>query len=628
MGARVNFMTPVTLKQQTRREVELAKSKVLSHNAKLVHGRRRAMKNSPPSEEDVTSSDGHVTTLSTTNSPLHKPGRYEQRSSNASISDVVDLPSSENCPPIHRSVSLSRTRALSRWTVAAGSDHLSRNTPAVRRRSGLAIAEEDLSSCLAQSPSPTLYTPDQWSATSDLLSDSHSTKLLHHCITVLWPGYEPPGSKLLSVPFANSWACMLQDGDVLFHASLWKAAQHLGGGTKIMSSRSIRHQFLAVQGIRKSLSRTLQTITEDLIYSILILSLPLEFGPAAQETRSKMGFNPPFQTLQWLNTIGKQTAGNDHQVALYHLLGLRGGIDTLTSPWLAGAIMYQDIARSTQLLCMPHFPLYHLQLNLVERVTRHSYFGLASEADIEQDQDFICSQLCTEDRFGFHCLRPDLLDAVEDVRVWVRVLRAYANNTVENPDLGFLAVRRNCLQHKVLSTLGTSESIHEDIMPEKALEDTAFLMNTLLQNGLLLFSIGVTFPIECPNLYKILANRLQAQVGYGFIMFQERELQAFGIWLCTLGGLASGHISAWTQRSWFVDAACRITTVGHRKSVLEEGIEFPEESLNFSWIRCSWYVIKETALRPLLWYDAACDSGAEDFWWQVQMRARTNFVRC
>lgn len=127
--------------------------------------------------------------------------------------------------------------------------------------------------------SPTVYRPDLWSTASSELACRQTATLLHHCITVFWPGFDSNGqNKFHRTSFTACWSSLVEHGPVLFHAEMWKAAMHLSGKTKmpVVDRESITHHQKALRGIRESLELPARDIAEEVVFSVMVLSSPGE----------------------------------------------------------------------------------------------------------------------------------------------------------------------------------------------------------------------------------------------------------------------------------------------------------------------------------------------------------------
>ena len=115
-----------------------------------------------------------------------------------------------------------------------------------------------------------------------------------------------------------------------------------------------------------------------------------------------------------------------------------------------------------------------------------------------------------------HGLSENLVEVLQDLQVWVRVLEAYTNGTIPVPRLGLMAVNRNLIQYRLLSTISADENIDTETLNlmHQRKDKEGPKIDGLVQLGLLMFSIGVTFPLANPRLYRTLANRLKAQMEH------------------------------------------------------------------------------------------------------------------
>ncbi|KIX03647.1 uncharacterized protein Z518_07200 [Rhinocladiella mackenziei CBS 650.93] len=127
------------------------------------------------------------------------------------------------------------------------------------------------------------------------------------------------------------------------------------------------------------------------------------------------------------------------------------------------------------------------------------------------------------------------------MRIWVKVLKTYCDGAIAKPQLGFLAVHRNLLLYKLLSTIPEGENIETQLPVEvntqirydkrrptefQPAHPTSF--DRLFDRG--------DFPMSNPRLYQVLAYRLKAQIKHDLAaLTATSEMQSFAIWLAMLG---------------------------------------------------------------------------------------------
>lgn len=339
-----------------------------------------------------------------------------------------------------------------------------------------------------------------------------------------------------------------------------------------------------------------------------------------------MAFQPRLRDLQWLNAYSRGLNPNGHLAALYRLLEMRGGVESLTLPGFAASMNYLDILRSTHTLCQPFFLLSKLLHDLSKGCPREDYFGHVDGFEGRHFADLDESQSNMISRLRLNGLPEDIVEFLRDLQVWVKVLEAYTDGTIPVPKLGLLAANRNLIQYRLLSTISADENIDtESVSHMHQLEDKEGPnIDRLVQLGLLIFSIGVTFPLMNPRLYRTLASRLKAQMEHDLSELCNLGMRSIAIWLCMLGCLAAMQVQDSEMRSWFLEAVCQVEQShvlekSFASTSLANGTNFNDSELTRVQ---SWQHMREVRPRSLLWYDEACESMAKTVWEEVQRRVQ------
>ncbi len=541
------------------------------------------------------------------NSFFFLPPKTSQRKSRQEI----ELSHSAAKSHIARGIHHRRRGGTQPKAVSNGSRETSKSETRSKKRTASRIPVNSGSSIILAT-SPTWYCPNAWPVSAPELASPRTVVLLHHCTTVFWPEYDAQGrSKLHPPPFMICWSALIEPGPVVFHASMWKAALSLSNKTKLPLSdtESFQHHRAALRCIRQALNQPPCLIRDEILFSIAILASPDE-PDAAQEAESiGPAFRYPFPDLLWL-LKGKQP-NTSHAQALYHLVDLKGGIDCITLPGLAPSINHLDVIRSTHNLSRPRFPLNQNFRHLSKNCNRHNCFGIVQDPQTLAPFD-------AADGVFQHSISNDLHEVLQDVRAWLKVLEIYCEGSLPSHTLALISIHRIIIQHKLLSTIAEGEDITSSLsltagnMGDVKRTSETPNMDRLLQLALLIFALGVTFPVLSDRPFAVLASTLKVQVEHDLPALRQEWLRLFGIWVCVLGGMAALQIQDAGLRIWFVDAIYHIGTME------DESTSDSSQGSGFCMVFCSWAEMKAHISRTFVWYDDACEDGAQVLWDEVQ----------
>lgn len=485
------------------------------------------------------------------------------------------------------------------------------------------------------SPSQALlfYRPNAWPVLSDKFTNPTSIQLLQYCLTDLWPGYDP-GATLgsLRTPFVSTWSEFEAEGPALFHCLIWHAAVHLSyqRNTPIKDYQSISHYHQALQHLSKLLSRPIAEIAESTVYAIVgLITLEMSPNDGLSHHSSECGFRSPLVDLQWMSVHGRQPLSDSHVNALYRFIDYKGGLDALQTPGFAGAIQFVDIIQSTFHLTRSHFPLMQYFEDFAEQ-----YW--VSVKDINRNSARIHNKelrtvetdymLPTERSACF--ISESQVDVLLNLRNWTRLHQRYESNDVDRPDLRHLGLYRDLIQHRLLFAIPVRcDAMLRDSCETESLTSTRsnsheslFELDDLFRLGLLIFSIGVTFPIADKRLHRDLAHRLRAQLLFNLHPGTDRKLRCMWIWFLVLGCIASSQASDSELRLWYIQSLVEIMRESppHGPGIWDS-MGSPSE-FHYQ----SWYIIKQKYLQPLLWHSGACDAALKNIWEEVVQYAKLN----
>ncbi|RFN54260.1 hypothetical protein FIE12Z_1386 [Fusarium flagelliforme] len=396
--------------------------------------------------------------------------------------------------------------------------------------------------------------------TSGKVVDQHTKMLLHYCTQSFWPGFEV-GSAAFHIPsFARDYNALMSQGPALVHALLWSAAD---------------------------ISRPVAEIPEQTLYAILSVTGP-EVSLDDGEGIVRRAFDPPLKELAWIHVYGRRLHIDAHATALMRIVDLKGGIHNLKSSEFQASFNYMDLTRATQKLIRPHLPVSKLYGKVKETHDRRQFFGYAPDL-----ASWSCAEESSEqiDRLVAGGLSTALQEVVYDMRIWVTVIEGYHCGTLKSLDTSLLTAHRDLIQQRLLATLPDEEAIIGEDM------DAVPSINDLIQTALLIFSIGVIFPITYAPPYHRLARRLKSQLE----QHVDHASSDLLTWLGMLGVLCCEQVGN-GLRGWFI----------HFLGTMER--KRPSAG--------DWFTTKEESLEPFLWSSVSCDVAAEATWREVQDGSR------
>ena len=311
---------------------------------------------------------------------------------------------------------------------------------------------------------------------------------------------------------------------------------------------------------------------------------------------------------------------DNHTGALYRVVDLRGGIDTLSIGGFAADMNYMDLIRSTQKLCRPHFRLAKILNSVIKDHFRHKYFGHAGDFVLDTPEPMRRGEGARGiDMLADHGLAEEFEEMMRNLRIWVRVLAKYQNQTIIRPDLSIMASHRDLLQHRLLSTIsphGFLDFHRINEVNETPSMDQAGDIKRLVQLALIIFSLGVYFPVTYPRPYKVLMTELKAQITQDREALLRLGLHHFLIWLCMLGSLCAATVLEDDAKDWFIDILCQAEAALAGTS---GGLGMPP-TIHARIVVRPWAQVKEGSLVPFVWWDEACDAGGQIIWEEVRKK--------
>lgn len=633
-----HFLPSVTSRARTSRDIELVRSDARSHLARIVHRERRQKASLPTAKSVPTSFASNSTAASQASA-----AGYDQ------VSLTVNGPS-HNRQHAH----LSSEDAAIRTTALAESDALRADLhhnewssddefePNLHLDQVLSYMREEQSfTALAAQNSSTqplsTYRPNAWTTISQHLSSLHSLRLFEYCGTRLWKGYNP-GLDMQNhyVPlYAVARAASEADNSSYFNAQMWQAAIHLSiqEGQPITKPESFRYYQRALQMIAQDLTKPINKIDHTTIFGIFGLCLPepKSFEP---ENNISDGFRSPFLELQWIGLLGRKPLVQNHLTAIFRIVELKGGIDMLNFFPITYGVQYLDVLQATFNLSAPRYPIAQMFQKSEISCNRDNLFGLKEFLKTEDPLNRIgeteTPYLRQLIRYG---LSKEIFEIMLDMRVWSRLLRRLRNEMNVKIGGSLLALRRNITQHRLLQTISTSkESIANSDGGRRlhTFSPTSLAITNMVRTGLLIFSVGVTFPVRYAPLYETLISKLQRLLRKHIPMLLEQQMYEFLIWLGMLGCLATTRAPKTDSKAWFINTICRAeklraqTWASQCGTIDHQDHPFRSEDTPYSLL---WDRIKEDCLTPFVWNDDACNAGARLIWLEVQMQLAGTDVR-
>lgn len=440
-------------------------------------------------------------------------------------------------------------------------------------------------------------------AMPEVIVDSHTNMLLHYCTQFFWPGFEMGSAAFHFPPFAVDYNALVSQGPALVHAVLWQAAvsQATRRNSRITDTSSLWHYNQAISYISRDISKPVSEIPEQTMYAILSLT-GSEITPDSENIITKRAFDPPLAELSWIHVFGSRLHIDTHAKALMRLVDLKGGIHNLKVAGFQASYNYMDLTRGSQRLIKPHLPVSHIYNRVKVTHDRAKFFGYA--ANFAQESDLEDSSVHIRILSGLG-LSPELREVMYDMRTWVKIIEAHQCGYLRASDHSLLAAHRDLIQQRLLATLPEEHDGAMIIMAEEkedGQDEIISWINKLVQTALLIFSLGVTFPITYAPPYHRLAKRLRHQIEHHRAHAIDLGLSDFLIWLGMLGVLCAEQVGD-GQREWYLQ---HLITIEEKRTSTRKFRD--------------WEMVRQESLEPFLWSTISCDTAAKVIWGEVQER--------
>ncbi|RSL49946.1 hypothetical protein CEP54_012184 [Fusarium duplospermum] len=377
----------------------------------------------------------------------------------------------------------------------------------------------------------------------DKMVDDHTKMLLHYCRTCFWPGFGMGAATFHIPPFAFSYSNLVAQGPTLYHALLWQAAVNLNFNrcSRVTDIGSIKHYQQALGHISREVEKPIAEIGETTLYAILSLVGP-EFGITQQNRKASMAFDPPLSKLAWIHAFSRHPLTEMHADALYQLVDMKGGIDKLPTPGFRADLNTMDLIRSSQKLKRPHFPVSNTFDSIMGEHSRELYFGHSCDFEGVASDERSLAEINRLTQLG---LPQEMRDVMLDMRVWASILEKYQRRQLSNPDLSLIGSHRDLIQHRLLSTLPDYEKFGSTMAIEwieDAGTDSQLNLGELVQTGLLIFAIGVTFPITYDHAFQVTGQHLKHQLQREAHHLMGLGLHDLVLWLGMLVAMCAEQV--------------------------------------------------------------------------------------
>ncbi|KAJ4323554.1 hypothetical protein N0V84_004295 [Fusarium piperis] len=443
----------------------------------------------------------------------------------------------------------------------------------------------------------------------DRMVDDHTKMLLHYCRTCFWPGFGMGAATFHIPPFAFSYSNLVAQGPTLYHALLWQAAVNLNFNrcSRVTDIGSIKHYQKALGHISREVLKPISEIGETTLYAILSLVGP-EFGISQQNRKASMAFDPPLSKLAWIHAFSRHPLTEMHADALYQLVDMKGGIDKLPTPGFRADLNTMDLIRSSQKLKRPHFPVSNVFESIMGEHSRELFFGHSCDFEADASDERSLAEI---DRLTQLGLPQEMLEVMLDMRVWASILEKYQCRQLSNPDLSLIGSHRDLIQHRLLSTLPEYDKFGPSIAIEwieDAEAGSQINLGDLIQTGLLIFSIGVTFPITYDLAFQVTGQRLKHQLQREAHLLMGLGLHDLVLWLGMLVAMCAEQVGDDELGTWCTGFLCHVERVRCRGPLFGGDNASPRP----------WHQVRDHSLGPFLWSSVACDVAGESIWGQVQ----------
>lgn len=435
---------------------------------------------------------------------------------------------------------------------------------------------------------------EPWASITQLL-DPLAREIFHYSVTIFWPGFDP-GAERHEV--ANAWAPVALQEPALFNSLMRAAILHIQTRRRatIFGLAMLGYYHRTIEILQIELSQAPCSLRDGLIMAILFLQVDGNSGATKQNLGD--GIFVAFRSLQWLDDYSCLPFVEVHRAALIKIISARG-LDCLEVNGLASLLQYFDIISSTINLTKPALPLCKLYRAVQESETRLTSFGHHTETlgvNVNKTESTLIRLV---DNFG---LSYHYVDIILDLRTLCVLFDAYLSGKPERSNLSRLALHRNLIHYRLLSTMDEVEISDSWLGPR---------VTDLVRFSLLIFTISVVFPVVCQKPLERLLKEMKGVIESLTSRFDDEDFSQLCTWSCMLGAISSATTGQNSLGLWFEE---QLVIIESEKV----------ENSDFVTPLCTYSDVK-TMLQRHLWYGTTCDTQATLVWQRVSARVLQSF---
>ncbi|KAJ5631841.1 uncharacterized protein N7484_011941 [Penicillium longicatenatum] len=421
----------------------------------------------------------------------------------------------------------------------------------------------------------------------------------NYCLNTMWPGVIPgQGSSLTLLPSLprRSWFKTARSDPALFSTFMYGSLCHqrilwANGRLPSHSYGPTQHRLLekcetdSIILINQAVRDPSRAISDSLLLSVVCMA---HHAAPAEIKIQDTPFEPPFQSLQWLDVYGCLSPNVIHLQGLVQLLKLRGGLRNIKLPGLAAMVCFSEIFIAAAWCIQPIFEFWPLNENRL---------GTPLQELIDFGPSDIQHGFGQYQVIGF---TPQMAEAFQAARTYIKIIEK-SEEGLKTPnqdrlDESLLADQRNLTEYTLLTLVPSQAIISYFSHPTQGTTYEACRLAGLI------FGVGVIFPIPQQNSpLQGLAKRLCTAIlqPTAAVLWSHPSTRVPLIWILILGGIAA---SGSPDRSFFVSSLADIV---RRNNVR------------------SWTEIR-LSLDKMLWHEGACEKAGRKLWCEVDIFLEQN----
>ncbi|PTU23335.1 hypothetical protein P175DRAFT_0530445 [Aspergillus ochraceoroseus IBT 24754] len=399
----------------------------------------------------------------------------------------------------------------------------------------------------------------------------------NYCASLLWPGLMPRASPDANHPGVTCWLSLSTRHSALHSAFLFGSYIHRNMQSLLkrkgyFNAADVYYTRIceadAIAKINRAIQDPVQAISDEVILSVLCLATNQLEGVKELQPKDT-SFQPPLQSLQWLDIYGCMLTNPIHQAGLVQLVNLRGGLDKLELPGLAAVISFFSILSASQTLSRPQFPFMSLYFG--RQMTLHQLLlSRGPTQDIEQES-------------LIEVTMPEMQNIFRGLQAYISLVQEHQEGMLAEVAGMTLCDFRNLLQWHILSLLPASHLGH-DLQFYPVYESCRL--------ALVIFGVGIIFPLpleasRLPTLATMLRSELASFNEKA--LPQNPALAKLRCWCLLLGGIAAKGSQ---HRQWYVGELRAFAQI---------------HSLS------TWDEVKLMA-KSISWLEIACDAAGMQLW--------------